>query len=124
MKEPLEILSDYQKKVESLIANKSPYKEVQPLQISDLLLLSARLHPTDKKESKDITRELIKFVHDEGIVTAEQIYSTYGWSDKAVMRRLKILREFGIVRRESKKYYMGTPRLKELRNKYLERVCS
>jgi predicted HTH transcriptional regulator len=123
MKTPIEILSEYQRKVELMREQKTPHKDIQPLQVADILLLRAVIHPTDKKESKEMTRELVKFVCDQGIVTAEEIYSTFGWSDKPVMKRLKVLREFGIIRRESKKYYIATPRLLELRNKYLERVC-
>lgn len=120
---PLEILSAYQKKVARMKEVNAPYKEIQPLQISDVLFIQAKLHPTKKQATKDMTRELIKFLCDEGICTAQQIYDRFGWSDKPVMARLKLFREFGLVRRESKKYYMPTPRLLELRDKYLERVC-
>lgn len=123
MKTSLEILSLYQRKVELMKSQKTTYKDIQPISMSEMLLLRALLHPTARKESKDITRELIKFICDQGIVTAEEIYAKYGWSDKPVMRRLKLLREFGMIKRESKKYYMGTPRLQELRTRYLERVC-
>lgn len=123
MKTPMEIVSDYQRRVELMREQKTPHKDIQPLTINDIILFRALIHPTDKKESKDMTRELIKFVCDQGITTAEDIFNTYGWSDKPVMKRLKLLREFGMVRRESKKYYLPTPRLIELRNKYIERVC-
>lgn len=119
----MEIVSDYQRRVELMREQKTPHKDIQPLTINDIILFRALIHPTDKKESKDMTRELIKFVCDQGITTAEDIFNTYGWSDKPVMKRLKLLREFGMVRRESKKYYLPTPRLIELRNKYIERVC-
>lgn len=107
-----------------MTAQKTPHKDIQPLKTEEIMLFKALLHPTDKKESKDLTRELIKYICDQGIITAEEIYTKYNWSDKPVMRRLKLLREFGMVKREQKKYYMPTPRLLELRKDYLERVCS
>jgi hypothetical protein len=122
--EPIEILSEYQHRVDALREQKVTTKEMQVLSMTDLLYLKAVIHPTNKQASKDITRELVKFIYDQGIVTAEEIYTKFGWSDKAVMRRLKLLKEFSIIRRESKKYYLGTPRLEELRIKYLDRVCN
>ena len=121
--EPMQILSDYQHRVEVMQSQKVNTKEMRKLETTELLYLRAVMHPTNKQVSKDMTKELVKFIYDQGIVTAEEIYTKYGWSDKAVMRRLKLLKEFSIIIRKSKKYYMGTPRLEELRIKYLERVC-
>jgi hypothetical protein len=104
-------------------AQKTPHKDIQPWEMKELLYFRAMIHPTDKKESKDMTRELIRFICDQAIVTADQIYEHFGWSDKPVMKRLKLFREFGLVKRESKKYYLPTPRMTELRNTYLERIC-
>ena len=123
-KAPSEILSDYQRKLKLMTSQKTPHKDIQPLQPVEVMLFRALLHPTDKKESKDMTRELVKFICDKKILTAEDIYAEYNWSDKPVMRRLKLFREFGMVKRELKKYYMPTPRMIELRDNYLERVCS
>jgi transcription initiation factor IIE alpha subunit len=122
-KDPIEILSNYQHRTELMKEQKTPHKDIKPFETTELLLLKALLHPTDRKESKDMTRELIKYICDQGIVTAEQIYEHFDWSDNPVMKRLKIFREFGLVKREAKKYYMPTPRLIELRKTYLERVC-
>jgi len=121
---PVEILSEYQRKVRLMTSQKTPHKEIQPLEPRDIMLFRALLHPTDKKESKEMTRELVKYLCDQGITTAEDIYEKYGWSDKPVMKRLKLFREFGMLKREQKKYYMPTPRLLELRDTYLERVCT
>lgn len=124
MKTPVEILSEYQRKLKLMTSQKIPHKDIQPLTTAEIMLFTALLHPTAKKESKDLTRELIKYICDQGIITAEEIYAKYNWSDKPVMRRLKLLREFGMIKREQKKYYMPTPRLLELRKDYLERVCN
>jgi DNA-binding transcriptional ArsR family regulator len=123
VKTPLEILSEYQSKVSKLKAIGSQHKEIQPLTLPDVLFIKAILHPTAKKESKEVTRKLIMFLCDRGIVTAQEIYDELGYADKPVLHRLKKFREHGLVRRESKKYYMPTPRMLELRERYLERVC-
>lgn len=122
-RDPLDILSAYQKRVAMMKAQQTPHKEIQPLTIQEVMYIKLALHPTAKQESKDLTKELIRYICNEGIVTAEQIYEKYGWSDKPVMKRLKLLREFGLLKRESKKFYMPTPRMLELKEKYLERVC-
>jgi len=123
VKTPVELLSDYQRKVKLMISQKIPHKDIQPLDQRDIILFMALLHPTAKRESKELTKELITFICDQGIITAEDIYAKYNWSDKPVMRRLKLFREFGLIKREQKKYYMPTPRMLELRKTYLERVC-
>jgi len=120
----LEILSSYQKDVERWVANKSHYKDIQPLTMQDLLYIKQVLHPTKKVESRKITETLIKFICDQGIVTAKEIYDATGLSDKPVLTRLKIFQQFGLVRRESKKYYLPTPRLQEIRKRQLDRICS
>jgi len=123
VKTPLEILSEYQQKCEKLKAIGSQHKELQPLTVQEVLFIRATLHPTAKKESKEITRKLILYLCNQGICTAQDIYNDLGYHDKPILHRLKKFREHGLVRRESKKYYMPTPRMLELREKYLERVC-
>lgn len=119
-----EILSDYQKDVERWKENGGHYKDIQPLSINDILFIRQVLHPTKKVQSKKVTEQLIKFICDEGIVTAKQIYEATGLSDKPVLSRLKIFQQFGLIRRESKKYYLPTPRMLEIRQRYLKRICS
>jgi hypothetical protein len=123
MRTPLEILSEYTKKAEKLRGMNSQHKELQPLTVPEVLFIRAVLHPTAKKESKEVTRRLISYLCDRGICTSEEIYTDLGYVDKPVLHRLKKFREFGLVRRESKKFYMPTPRMLELKEKYLERVC-
>jgi len=123
VKTPAELLAEYQRKVKLMTTQRTPHKDVQPLTTPEILLFRALLHPTNKKESKDMTRELVNYLCEQGITSAEDIYTKYNWSDKPVMRRLKLMREFGMVKREQKKYYMPTPRLFELQETYLKRVC-
>jgi hypothetical protein len=120
----LEILSNYQKDVERWKENGGHYKDIQPLSINDILFIRQVLHPTKKEQSKKVTEELIRFICDKGIVTAKEIYEATGLSDKPVLSRLKVFQQFGLVRRESKKYYLPTPRMLEIRNRYLKRICS
>jgi hypothetical protein len=123
MKEREEVLAEYQKRVGLMKAQKTNLKDIRILETTEILLLRALLHPTAKQESKDMTRELIYYLCDKAIVTAEDIYSHFGWSDNPVMKRLKIFKEFALVKRESKKYYLATPRLYVVRESYMERVC-
>jgi len=120
---PEKILEDYKLRVQLMYAQKVPSKEVQDLSTQDVMYIRAILHPTKRVESKAMTRELLKFIYENKIVTAEQIYDTYGWSDNPVMKRLKLLKGFGLVKRVSKKYYLATPRLGILMTEYLDELC-
>jgi hypothetical protein len=119
----LEVLSNYQKDVERWKERGGHYKDIQPLSIQDLLFIRTVLHPTNKQGSKDLTKALITFIVDRGVVTAQEVYGELGYSDKPVLKRLKLFQQLGLIRRESKKYYLPTPRMQEIRQKYLKRIC-
>lgn len=123
MKTPQDILDHYRERSEKLKAAGSPYKEIQPLSIPDVLSIRVILHPTNRKASKEMTKQLILLLCEKGIMTAEEIYAETGFTDKPVLQRLRKFRELGLVRREHKKYYMSTDRMLDLKNRYLERVC-
>lgn len=99
------------------------YKDIQPLTINDVIFLRTVLHPTNKAESKRLTENLVNFICERGIVTAEEIYTSLGLSDKPVLKRLQIFRQFALIRREGKKYYLPTPRMEDIHKKYLKRIC-
>lgn len=126
LRDPIEekILKSYQADVTRWKERGGRYKDIQPLAMGDILLLMAQIHPTKRAESKEVTRQLIEFLCDQEITTAKKIYEALGLSDKPVLKRLKLLQQHGLVRRESKRYYVATPRLQELRSRYLKRVCS
>lgn len=119
----LEVLTNYQKDVERWRERGGHYKDIQPLSVQDLLFIRTVLHPTNKQSSKDLTKALIPFIVDRGVVTAQEIYNELGYSDKPVLRRLKLFQQCGLIRRELKKYYLPTPRMQEIRQKYLQRIC-
>jgi hypothetical protein len=125
-RDPLEqkILDNYQADVARWKERGGHYKDIQPLAIGDVLLLRAQIHPTKRAESKEVTRSLVNYLCDQEITTAKRIYEDLGLSDKPVLKRLKLLQQHGLVRRESKRYYVATPRLQELRNRYLKRICA
>jgi biotin operon repressor len=118
------VLEQYHKDVERWKERGGHYKDIQGITTNDIMYIRRVLHPTEKVESKNVTKELITFLYQRQIVTANDIYDALGLSDKPVLKRLKTLREFGLVRRECKKYYLCTPRMNELVEKrYLKRVC-
>lgn len=117
------ILEEYKKDLERWKANNAHYRDVQPLTMQDLLYIRAVLHPTNKKESKLLTKRLIEYLTDKEICTSQDIYRDLGYSDKPVLKRLRMFQQLGLVRRESKKYYMPTPRMYEIRKRYLRRLC-
>lgn len=123
MKTPAEILAEYDDKVTRLRAIGSQHKEIQPLLMPDLLYIKAVLHPTAKKSSRDITRRLVEYLCNAEICTARDIYESLDCADKPVLQRLRKFKEMGLVRRESKRFYIRTPRLLQLKDQYLERVC-
>jgi hypothetical protein len=122
-KSPQQILAEYRDKAERLRAIHSQHKELQPLSIPDVLSIKMALHPTNRRESKDLTRRLVEYLVEVGICTADDIYQSLGCADKPVLQRLRKFKEYGLVRRESKKYYIATGRMDELHEKFIEKVC-
>lgn len=124
MKTAEEVYAEYQTDIARWIERGAHYIDIKKLTTNDLIFLRAKIHPTSKQTSKDLTRKLVQLIYERKIITAKEIYETLGVADKPVLRRMKVLREFGIVRRESKKYYMASPRLEDLVNKHwIERLC-
>lgn len=118
-----EMLTDYKNTETRLLTIGSPRKELYSPKVEDILLLRVSLHPTSKKSSMAITRRLLMYLKDVEICTANDIYETLGYADKPVMARLKKLKEQGYIRRESKRAYIATRRLKFLVDNYLDKVC-
>lgn len=118
------VLAQYQSDVERWKERGGHYRDIQPLSINEVLFIRQMLHPTKKAESKQVTQKLIEFICDNKIVTAKEIYEATGLSDKPVLTRMKIFQQFGLIRRESKKYYIPTQRMIEIRERYLKRICS
>ena len=123
-KDPQEILEQYQKDLARWRERGQSYKDINPLTIQDVMYIKHVLHPTAKQDSKDLTKNIVEFICERGICTAQDIYDHFGYSDKPVLKRLKIFKEFGFVRRESKKWYLPTPRMYELQKRFLRRICS
>lgn len=124
MRTPEEVLKAYQEKCAELKEKGSTYKEIAIPTVQDVLYLKMVLHPTRRKESKELTHALITFICERGIVTAQEIYDGLGFAETPVLTRIKKLKEQGYIRREHGKYYIATPRLLALVKKdYLRRVC-
>jgi len=118
-----EILDSYQNDVKRWRERGGQYKDIQPLTINDVIFMKAVIHPTARKASKEFTERLVIFLCEKKIATAEEIYTELKMSDNPVLKRLGLFQQFGLVRRERKKYYIATPRLEELRKRYLKRIC-
>lgn len=118
-----QVLEAYNKDVERWRERGSTYRDIVPITPNDILFIRKVLHPTARAESKKLTEDLIKFLCEKEVTTAEEIYTSLGLSDKPVLKRLKTFREFALVRREGKKYYLPTPRMREIYKRYLKRVC-
>lgn len=123
MKSMQEILAEYKNNETRLLAMGSQRKELSNPGVQDILFLKASLHPTAKKSSMELTRKLINYLCDVEICTAKDIYDSLSYADKPVLFRLKKLKEQGYIRRESKKAYIATRRLKFLKDNYLDKVC-
>ena len=123
MKSAADILQSYKNDVARWQANNSHYVDIRPLTVNEIITLKMKLHPTAKRESLDMTKRLIELMCDREIITAQEIYTELACVDKPILKRIRILREYGLLRRESKKFYLPTPRLQELRKRYLHRLC-
>lgn len=121
-RQPTDIIAAYHRDIARWRERGASYKDIQPLTMSDIILIRQVIHPTSRKESKEITKNLIEYICDRGICTAQEIYDHFGYSDKPVLKRLKLFQQFGLVRRESKKWYLPTPRMHELRERDLKRI--
>lgn len=117
------IRAEYDQDVERWKERGAHYADIKPLTINDVIFLKAVLHPTSRKKSKEVTEQLVNFLCEKKIVTAEEIYTGLGLSDNPVLKRLKIFKQFGLIRKESNKYYLPTPRMEEVQKRYLKRIC-
>lgn len=121
----LQIYMDYMTDVARWRLNNAHYIDIKPFTMNDIFFIKIKLHPTNKQDSKNITKKMLEFIHTKRIVTADEIYDELSLSETPVLNRMKIFREFGLVRREGKKYYMATPRMDEvMTNRWHERICS
>lgn len=78
------------------------------------------VHPTKRMESVDATRRMLAYIMDHEVVTCKQIQEDLHLSEAPVLKRLKIFKDFKLVKRERNKYYLATPRLMELINSYID----
>ena len=126
MKSSQDILKAYEARVEQWKSNRNAkHRDIQSLLAPDVLFLRSVIHPTNRREAKELTRKVILYLHEHRIATAQDMYESIGISDNPFLKRVKILMNFGIVRRESKKFYMATPRLDELvEKKYIDKLCN
>lgn len=97
-------------------------KELQKLTSTDLLMLRNRLHPIDSRKALQNTRDMLLLYHERKVLTVPEIYEVLGLSDKTVTKRQQAFRDFGLIYRDGK-FYVATPRLKELVEKHLAKVC-
>jgi alkanesulfonate monooxygenase SsuD/methylene tetrahydromethanopterin reductase-like flavin-dependent oxidoreductase (luciferase family) len=125
MKSSEEVLQAYNKRVETWkSARNATHRDVQSVTAPDVMFLRSVIHPTNRKEAKELTRKIILYLYEHRVATAQDMYESVGISDNPFLKRMKILMNFGIVRRESKKFYLATPRLIELvEKKYIDKLC-
>lgn len=116
------ILDEYHKKLENWRRNLQPVADLRELTFNDVALLVLKLHPTNREESKAITRKLLVFLAEQEVATTEEMIRELGISYPALLDRLKVLRTMNLVRRESRMFYLATPRLYEFVQKYMQHL--
>lgn len=123
MKTAEEIRISYEARTADARIRGSQNKEFCDPTTTDMLYIRAVLHPTAKKESREMTRRLIELLCERGVCTMVEITEALGYSENPILKRLKLLRQNGYVRRESKKYYLPTHRMRFVHDNYLDRIC-
>lgn len=96
--------------------------DTKPLDLNEGFYIFQELHPTKRRESLEITAKLVTFLIRSEVTTMEDVQRELGVSHPAILKRLKVLRRQGMVKRESKKFYIATPRLIEFQAKFLKRL--
>jgi hypothetical protein len=109
----------YEAKIAGWKASGQATPETRPLTTTDLQLLEARLHPTKRQASMDLTQRIVEMLYNRRIVTTEEVCTVLTCHDVPVRKRFDALRKAGMVRQESRIYYLATPRLDEFVSTYL-----
>lgn len=116
------VLDQYEKKLETWRKDLQPVADLRELTFSEVMLIVLKLHPTNREDSKEITRNLLLYLAEHKIATSYEIQDAIGVSYPTLLERLKILRVMNLVRRESRMFYLATPRLYEFVKTYMDHL--
>ena len=115
-----EILATYRKKVAFWVEKDQPIPELKPLSLNDANLIKMLINKTNKKESIELTNNLLRFLYNEQVCTTEDIMEALEVTYPPVWQRLNLLRKHKLVRREHREYYLATPRLTSFVERHLK----
>lgn len=116
------ILHQYEQKLQRWQEQMQPVADLRELTFNDVMLLVLKLHPTNRADSKELTRKVINYLAEQKIATSYEIMEGVGISYPALLDRLKILRVMNLVRRESREFYIASPRLYEFVKTYMHHL--
>lgn len=116
------ILAGYEKKIMGWKKNSQPVAELRDLTAIDVMMLVMKLHPTDRKVSKEATKKLLQHLFIARVTTTADLSEATGLSYPALLERIKALRDMNIIRREKRVYYLATPRLDQFVKDHMERL--
>lgn len=124
MKTKEQVLALYKQKLANWQRREINVIDLRKLDINSVMIIHYRLHRANKTKSKELTKELLEFLKQAEIATTEEILAAVKISYPALNRRLQELRRHGIIRRESRLYYLATPRLTELLDSYMKHLMA
>jgi hypothetical protein len=116
------VLQTYEAKLNGWREAGQETPETKPLNVTDLQLLEARLHPTKRQGSLELSQRIVELLYNKRIVTTEEVCTILTCHDVPVRKRFDALRKAGMVRQESRIYYLATPRLDDFFSTYLGSV--
>ena len=116
-----EIFEEYKKKLKKWREEEQPASDLREVTFNDALVIMLKLHPTDRKESKKISKQILEYLAENEIVTTDEIVKALGISKPTFYNRLQFLRSMGLVRRERRIYYLATPRLYDFIKNHIRR---
>jgi predicted transcriptional regulator len=113
------ILGEYKVKLAGWKDRSQPVPDLQKLTVKDATMFVLGLHPTQRKQSKELTINLLKLLAESEILSLEEIEVKLNSTYPPLAKRLTAMRQYGMARREKKFYYLATPRLLEFIKEYM-----
>lgn len=107
-----ELLNAYQEKIKQnlLAIDNAPITN-----LFDSVLMGKELSPINKKESMQLTKNLINYIICHQIFTMEECIKRFKRDRKSILKRISILKKYSLVRRLDKRNYTITPKLKKIK---------
>jgi hypothetical protein len=93
-------------------------KALTPFDSSEFLAVINQLHRSNNANYHKVTADVLTFIAERGVVTSEEILEAGICTLPAFYRRMKEFNAAALIRRESRMFYIATPRFNDFYTQY------